>query len=193
MKHYLLFIFFFQTLHLFANPVSSNLTIRTAVMVEFLSSSNFSYTINESTNLIDWADSGTELINGDGEIKEAFFAPSDTQKFYQLNLIERPVVIETWPPAGSTNDIDTLSEITVTYSEDMGGGYSWVTDHTQNAYRPPHNGDIYWQNDRTCVYTLQPLVRNRKYAIWMNRDVYINFKNTDRIPAVPYLLVFYTK
>lgn len=64
-----------------------------------------------------------------------------------------------------------------------------ISDETN----PKMTGKIKFAGDgKTCILpvTLEP---GRTYVLWINSDRYNNFKDLDRHPAVPYLLVFETK
>jgi hypothetical protein len=55
------------------------------------------------------------------------------------------------------------------------------------------SGDIRYLDDgRTCVLPVK-LEPGKTYATWINSGRFLGFKDRDRRPAVPYLLVFETK
>ncbi|QEH36338.1 ECF RNA polymerase sigma factor SigW [Aquisphaera giovannonii] len=102
------------------------------------------------------------------------------------------VVVRTVPEAG-TGDVDpALKQIKVTFSKEMrDGNWSWVTISKPSF--PEITGKIHYLDDhRTCVLPVK-LEPGRTYAIWLNTTKFTNFKDRDRRPAVPYLLVFRTK
>ena len=69
--------------------------------------------------------------------------------------------------------------------------WSWSTA-SKNTF-PKVTGDIHYLDDgRTCVLPVK-LEPGKTYATWINSGRFINFKDRDRRPAVPYLLVFETR
>jgi hypothetical protein len=102
-----------------------------------------------------------------------------------------PVVVKTFPVAGTTNVDPTLTEIRVTYSKGMrDGSWSWSTWGEENF--PETTGKPrYLADNRTCVLPVK-LEPNRFYATWLNSDKFKNFKDTSGRPAVPYLFSFTT-
>ena len=103
-----------------------------------------------------------------------------------------PVVVKSIPQAGAT-DVDAgLTEIKVTFSKDMyDDSWSWSTV-TRESF-PKTTGPSKYENDkRTCVLPVK-LAPGKTYGIWLNSAKFKNFKDTDEVPALPYLLVFQTK
>ena len=103
-----------------------------------------------------------------------------------------PVVVETWPVAGTRDVPPGETEIRVRFSKEMAdGGWSWSTAWENST--PETVGQVHYEPDqRTCVLKAK-LEPGRTYAWWLNSDKFKNF--TDRVgrPAVPYLLIFQTK
>jgi hypothetical protein len=102
-----------------------------------------------------------------------------------------PVVIKTVPAAGSTSVDPGLTELRVTFSKPMqDGSWSWTT-FGEDSF-PEITGKIHYLEDgRTCVAPVK-LEPGKFYATWLNSDNYQNFKDTNGIAAVPYLLTFRT-
>ena len=103
-----------------------------------------------------------------------------------------PVVVKTVPEAGADAVDPGLTEIKVTFSKDMQDkSWSWCTASDDSF--PKAGGDPSYEDDsRTAVLPVK-LERGKTYALWINTDRFKNFKDADRRPAVPYLLVFKTK
>jgi hypothetical protein len=101
------------------------------------------------------------------------------------------VVVRTVPAAGSTSVDPGLTELRVTYSKTMqDGSWSWTT-FGEDSF-PEITGKIhYLQDGRTCVAPVK-LEPGRFYATWLNSENFQNFKDTNGIAAVPYLLTFKT-
>lgn len=102
-----------------------------------------------------------------------------------------PVVIQTVPVAGATQVDATMNEIRVTYSKTMQNqSWSWATWTTETF--PEMTGKPrYLEDGRTCVLPVK-LQPGRSYALWLNSERFQNFKDTQGIPALPYLLTFRT-
>ena len=105
-----------------------------------------------------------------------------------------PVVLKTVPAAGTDDvDADAVKELRVTFSKEMmDKSWSWASDPGYGE-EPESNGDIAYDKDKkTCVMPVK-LKPGTTYAIWINSEKFVNFKDTDGKSAVPYLLVFKTK
>lgn len=104
-----------------------------------------------------------------------------------------PVVVKTVPTAGDTRvDAAKVKAIRVTFSKKMIDG-NWSFVQISNDTYPKMTGKIKFAGDgKTCVLpvVLEP---GRTYVLWINSDRFNSFKDLDRHPAVPYLLVFETK
>jgi hypothetical protein len=103
-----------------------------------------------------------------------------------------PVVVKTVPEAG-TSDVDPkLVEIKVTFSKEMQDGtWSWAT-LSKESFPKVDGKPKYLADKRTCVLPVK-LEPGKTYGIWVNSDMFGNFKDTQGRSAVPYLLVFKTK
>jgi len=101
-------------------------------------------------------------------------------------------VVKTEPPAGSTDVDPGLAEIKVTFSREMAdGSWSWVTLNKE-AF-PEITGKISYAKDRrTCVAPVK-LEPGKLYAVSLNSQKFLNFRDSKGAPAVPYMLVFKTR
>ena len=103
-----------------------------------------------------------------------------------------PVVVKTVPEAGSGDVDPKLTEIKVTFSKDMqDGSWSWAT-LTKESFPQLDGKPKYLADKRTCVLPVK-LEPGKTYAIWVNSEKHVSFKDPDGRSAVPYLLVFKTK
>ena len=102
-----------------------------------------------------------------------------------------PVVVKSVPAAG-TADIDPkTTEIKVTFSKSMKDGtWSWST-LSKESFPEVDGKPKYLDDERTCVLPVK-LQPDKTYAIWVNSNKFQNFKDSNGIPSVPYLLVFRT-
>lgn len=103
-----------------------------------------------------------------------------------------PSVVKTVPQCGETEASAETKEIRVTFSKDMKDKcWSWCT--ADEGQFPEMVGQPkYLADKRTCVLSVK-LKPKTTYAIWVNTQRFINFKDTGGRPAIPYLLVFETK
>ncbi len=103
-----------------------------------------------------------------------------------------PVVVQTVPKSGDTDVDPALHEIQVTFSKEMTDkSWSWSTA-SKNTF-PDVSGDIHYLDDRLTSVLPVKLQPGRTYATWINSGRFTGFKDRDRRPAVPYLLVFRTR
>lgn len=104
----------------------------------------------------------------------------------------RPVVVKTVPEAGSDKVDSQLAEIQVTFSKKMADQtWSWVKV-SDETFPELKGKPKYLADQRTCVLPVK-LKPGKTYALWINREGFENFRDTDGRSAVPYLLVFRTK
>jgi hypothetical protein len=102
-----------------------------------------------------------------------------------------PVVVETFPKAG-TSDVDpSLAEIQVRFSKPMtDSSWSWVMQDQQSF--PEEVGTPRFSPDkRTCTLPVK-LEASKFYQIWINHQEFRNFTDVGGRPGVPYLLTFST-
>ena len=103
-------------------------------------------------------------------------------------------VVKTEPQAGLTNVDPNLAEIRVTYSKKMlDKTWSWgqISDETfPKTTGKPH----YLEDGKTCVLPVK-LEPGHTYVLELNslKGKFMNFKDEQRQPAIPYLLVFETR
>jgi hypothetical protein len=103
-----------------------------------------------------------------------------------------PVVVKTFPEAGSKDVAPGMVEIKVKFSKEMmDGSWSWASawqDSTPEGNDKPK----YDADHKTCVLKVK-LEPGKTYGYWINSQKFGNFKDRDGRRAVPYLLVFKTK
>ena len=103
-----------------------------------------------------------------------------------------PVVVKTVPEAGAAEVDPKLTEIKVTFSKDMQDGtWSWAT-LSKESFPTVDGKPKYLKDKRTCVLPVK-LEPGKTYAIWVNSEKFVNFKDAGGRSAVPSLLVFKTK
>ena len=103
-----------------------------------------------------------------------------------------PVVVETSPISGARDVPPGETEIRVRFSKPMlDNSWSWSTawdNSTPDFIGSPH----YEADGETCAVQVK-LEPGRTYAFWLNSEKFLNFKDGENRPAIPYLLIFQTK
>ncbi len=103
-----------------------------------------------------------------------------------------PIVIETFPSNGSTDIDPSISELSVTFNEEMqDGNWSWA--YTNKNQFPEMTGQPYFSEKFTKNILPVKLEPNKEYEIWINSEKFKNFKDKAGNPAIPYKWVFKTK
>lgn len=102
-----------------------------------------------------------------------------------------PKIIATSPADGAT-DVDAgLTEITVTFDQDMGGGFSWTGGGPQ--FPPsPEGARARWQDKRTCLLPVK-LEPGHHYRVGINAPSFHNFRSAAGEPVEPSSISFTTK
>jgi len=89
-----------------------------------------------------------------------------------------PVVVATQPQAGDLNVDPSLAEIKVTFSKDM-LDQAWSPVQISKESFPKIEGKPSYKEDhRTWVVGVK-LEPNKTYAIWLNSNKFMNFKDKD--------------
>jgi hypothetical protein len=100
-------------------------------------------------------------------------------------------VVKTVPQCGDTNVDPNSKEISITFSKDMlDQGWSFVK-LSEESFPKPIGSPKYLNDKRTCAVQVA-LEPDKTYAIWLNSERFQNFRDSEKQPAVPYLLVFKT-
>lgn len=103
-----------------------------------------------------------------------------------------PVIVKTFPESGAVNVDPKVTEIKVTFSKDMRDGFWSWTMLAPETFPTVQGKPRYLEDKRTCVLPVK-LEPGKTYALWINSDKLMNFKDPEGRSAVPYLLVFRTK
>jgi RNA polymerase sigma-70 factor (ECF subfamily) len=104
----------------------------------------------------------------------------------------RPVVIKSVPESGSAAVDPSTTEVRVTFSKEMQPGvWSWGMI-SKESYPGSSESPKYLEDKRTCVLPVK-LQPGKTYAVWINTEKLLNFKDVKGQIAVPYLLVFKTR
>ncbi len=111
----------------------------------------------------------------------------------ESGVTHRPVVVDTVPRSGDMSVDPSLSEIRVTFSDEMltERMWSWVMESPETF--PKTTGDPYYLDDnKTCVLPVA-LEPGKTYVIWINSAKFDGFRDVSNRPAAPYLLKFATQ
>ncbi len=102
-----------------------------------------------------------------------------------------PQIVSTSPEVGAKDVPADLKEITVTFDQDMAGGFSW-TGGGPNFPPSPEGQKAHWRDKRTCVLPVK-LQRGQYYRVGINSTSYQNFRSVAGIPAKPSAMYFTTE
>ena len=102
-----------------------------------------------------------------------------------------PSVLQTMPANGDSNVTPSLSELSVTFSEEMqDGNWSWVQASPESF--PQMTGQAHYIDDKTKNVLPVRLEPNKEYIVWINAAKYSNFRDKAGNSAIPYKLTFKT-
>ncbi|MCX5771127.1 MAG: Ig-like domain-containing protein [Candidatus Hydrogenedentes bacterium] len=101
-----------------------------------------------------------------------------------------PEVVSTSPAVGATDVDPALTEIKVTFDQDMNmGGFSWTGG---GEYFPETAGKPEWVDNRTCALHVK-LQEAHFYRVGINSKSYNNFRGTNGMPARHTAIYFTTR
>ena len=102
-----------------------------------------------------------------------------------------PKILKTSPQIGETEVDPELTEIIVTFDQDMTEGMSWTGGKTEMPPKQPGK-ESSWRDKRTCVMPVK-LSQGKYYRMGINSPNYQNFQSVSGIPVVPTAIYFTTK
>ena len=92
---------------------------------------------------------------------------------------QAPKVVAMVPPSGATDVDPSLTELRVTFDQDMAGGFSWTGG---GETYPKSTGRPRWVDRRTCVLPVA-LEPGRSYQLGINSPSHRNFKSASGVPV----------
>lgn len=102
-----------------------------------------------------------------------------------------PMVTQTIPSNGDRHVDPALSELSVTFNEQMQDrNWSWVYENKGSF--PQIAGEPNYVDNLTRNVLPVRLEPNKEYVVWINAANFANFKDQAGNPAVPYKLTFRT-
>ena len=102
-----------------------------------------------------------------------------------------PTVVSTNPQNGSIDVEPSLSQISVTFDEEMMGGCSWCMENKETF--PETTGAPHYTDGNTKSILPVKLLPGKEYVIWINTSNFTNFKDKAGNSATPYKFTFKTK
>ena len=102
-----------------------------------------------------------------------------------------PKIVTTSPAVGATDVDPALTEITVTFDQDMGRGMSW-TGGGPVFPSTPEDKKAHWRNKRTCILPVK-LEAGHLYRVGINSTSYQNFRAAAGMAAPPAAIYFTTE
>ena len=102
-----------------------------------------------------------------------------------------PRIVAASPAVGGTEVDHDLSEITVTFDQDMGRGFSW-NGGGPNFPKIPDGKKPYWTDDRKpCLLPVEPKP-GWEYQLGLNSPSQRNFQSAAGLPLKPVVYSFKT-
>ena len=102
---------------------------------------------------------------------------------------EPPRIVGTKPDLGAAEVDPAATEITVTFDQDMAGGFSWTGGGPDY---PEITGHPFWRDARTCVLPVK-LEAGRYYRVGINSKSHRNFRSRAGVPTPPSAIYFTTQ
>jgi hypothetical protein len=101
-----------------------------------------------------------------------------------------PRIIGTFPTVGAQDVDPTIKEITITFDQDMAGGFSW-TGPGPNFPPSPQGEKPIWRDKRTCALPVK-LEAGKFYRVGINSPSRQNFRTARGVPVKPSEIHFTT-
>jgi hypothetical protein len=116
-----------------------------------------------------------------------------TVRFGQPNGVvgNAPKIVSTQPANGAKDVDPTLSEITVTFDQDMDEGFSWTGGGPEYP-SSPQGAKAQWRDKRTCVLPVA-LHSGHHYRVGINSPSHRNFRSTAGQSVAPSSISFTTR
>jgi Bacterial Ig-like domain len=102
-----------------------------------------------------------------------------------------PKIVSTQPINGATGVDPGLTEITVTFDQDMDEGFSWTGGGPEYP-TSPQGAKAQWRDKRTCVLPVA-LQSGHRYRVGINSPSYRNFRSSAGQSVAPSSISFTTR
>jgi hypothetical protein len=116
-------------------------------------------------------------------------APMPASPNGQATASVPPSVVSTNPVAGASDVDPALDKITITFDQDMGGGFSWTGGGPEF---PQTTGKSTWIDKRTAVLPVK-LEAAKYYRLGINSTSFQNFCSAAGVPVRPGTIYFTTR
>jgi RNA polymerase sigma-70 factor (ECF subfamily) len=103
----------------------------------------------------------------------------------------KPVVLEMSPANGATGVDPRTTELRVTFSVPMAGGFSWTGGGPEYPSLPAGQGPRWTEDHRTCIMPVR-LEPNHQYRLGLNSPSHKNFQSAAGVPLDPVSYTFKT-
>lgn len=104
---------------------------------------------------------------------------------------QKPVIVEMTPANGATGVDPRTTELRVTFSVPMGGGFSWTGGGADYPPAPEGQGPRWTEDQRTCTRPVR-LEPNHQYRFGLNSPSHKNFQSAAGVPLDPVICTFRT-
>ncbi|MBU1910211.1 MAG: Ig-like domain-containing protein, partial [Verrucomicrobia bacterium] len=104
---------------------------------------------------------------------------------------QKPAILEMTPANGAVNVDPNTTELRVTFSVPMGGGFSWTGGGPEYPAGPEDKGPYWTEDKRTCVRPVR-LEPNHTYRLGLNSFSHKNFQSAAGVPLDPVVYTFQT-
>ena len=105
---------------------------------------------------------------------------------------QKPMLLEMTPANGATGVDPGTTELRVTFSVPMGGGFSWTGGGPDYPVAPEGQGPRWTEDQRTCIRPVR-LEPNRQYRLGLNSPSHKNFQSVAGVPLDPVIYTFRTR
>jgi hypothetical protein len=104
---------------------------------------------------------------------------------------QKPIILEMTPANGATGVDPRTTELRVTFSVPMGGGFSWTGGGPDYPAAPEGQGPRWTEDQRTCIRPVR-LEPNHQYRLGLNSPSHKNFQSAAGVPLDPVIYSFRT-
>ena len=104
---------------------------------------------------------------------------------------QKPVIVEMLPANGASAVDPRTTELRITFSVPMAGGFSWTGGGPDYPVVPKGEGAHWTEDQRTCVLPVR-LEPNHQYRLGLNSPSHNNFQSDASVPLDPVIYTFRT-
>jgi hypothetical protein len=141
---------------------------------------------------VDTKDGVRRISMVDTQSRKAEYVPTFEKQPVRFDITgNAPKIVSTQPVNGATGVDPGLTEITVTFDQDMDEGFSW-TGGGPECPSSPQGARAHWQDKRTCVLPVA-LQSGHHYRVGINSPSYRNFRSTGGQPVASSSISFTTR